>query len=100
MLRDDDPHIVGRSSQNVIQIFELRTVVSHPVEKKFVRNLQRKKTKPTKAAPNVGATKGIRSAEGRRQLRTKLRHDHTPIRRYEIRLLSSSDPADRRSCVR
>src|SRR5260370_7374246 len=100
MLGNDDPDIPGSSSQNVIQIFELCTVVCHPVEGKFVRDLQRKKAKPIKATAKVMATKWIKRAEGSCHSRTKCRHEHTPIRRYGIRWLSFSDPADRRSCMR
>src|SRR5262245_22795585 len=81
----EDSDIGGSSSQDVIQIFELGTVVDHSVEAKFVRDLQRKKAKPIKAAAKVTATKRIKSAEGSRHLRTKRRYEHTPIRRYEIR---------------
>src|SRR5260221_14635629 len=77
MLGNDDPDIPGSSSQNVIQIFELRTVVCHPVEGKFVRDLQRKKAKPIKATAKVMATKWIKRAEGSCHSRTKCRHEHT-----------------------
>src|SRR5262249_17460653 len=100
MLGHDDPDILGRSCQHIVQVLELCTVIHLPVERKFVGDLQRKKAKPIKAVAKVVRLKRIKRVEGSSHLRTKCRYEPPPIRCYGIRQISTPYPPDRRSFVR
>ena len=100
MLGDDDRGIFRSGSQNIIQVFELCAVPHQPIEGKFVRDLQRKKTDSIKATAKVIGSKWIKRAKGSCHLRAKCRYEGARIRRNRVRELQSSDSRDCRSTIR